>query len=108
MIFSLRLSICTGFSLFKNPVIEIVILGVGYTGVFFWNIHDSDELKFFGCVWVSGEIKKKFWKKVHFSGFAVQNRSGRMTILGRVFNFYTLSNTKVFNRCICGNECAKH
>ena len=46
------------------------ILGVGYTGAFFWNILYSGDTKFFGCVWVSGERKKKFffWKKCIFQG----------------------------------------
>ena len=44
--------------------------------------------------------KKMFLKKVHFSGFAVQNRSGKMAILGRIFQFHTLSTQKVFKRCI--------
>ena len=52
------------------------IVGVGYTGTFFWIILDSDmNLSFLdGCVWVSGERKKCFLKKVHWSGFAAQNR----------------------------------
>ena len=37
--------------------------------------------------------KKIFLKKVHFSGFAVQNRSGKMAILGRILGTETESRT---------------
>ena len=80
---------------------QLITIGVGYTGVFFLNILDSDELKFFWmCLGIRRKKKNFFLKKVQISGFAVQNRSGKMAILGRIFQFHTLSTQKVFKRCI--------
>ena len=71
---------------------------MGYAGVFFCNILDSVELNLFGCVWVLGERNIVFeGKNVHFSGFAAQNRSGEIAILGRIFHFYPVNSQKVFD-----------
>ena len=67
---------------------------------------DSDDLKFFGCVWVSGERKHFFFeKKMHFSGFPDQNRSGEMAILGRIFHFFTINTKKsIYSGTLCAQE----